>query len=238
MLAGLAVLVAAVALAVLLPVAGLIVSLAGITLLRAADRAQSALAVRRSVRGPRASDLLVVVVTAPWAVARALLTETADGAAGVRCGRGRLRRRDPAHAPPPDPAARGRVRGGGDGRLVRRRPRLRPAAPTAEPDGGRRVARHAVLGGHRGGGVGPGRRDRAAGGVAGPGLLAGRPRRTCPRYTGCSRPRRTGCSGTLTPNGSPDSPGAGGIGRTSPSATTSLASLVRRLGPSGIRNFW
>jgi len=75
MLAGLAVLVAAVALAVLLPVAGLIVSLAGITLLRAADRAQSALAVRRSVRGPRASDPLVVVVTAPWAVVRALLTE-------------------------------------------------------------------------------------------------------------------------------------------------------------------
>ena len=75
MLAGLAVLAAAVALAVLLPVTGLIVSLAGITLLRAADRAQSALAVRRSVRGPRASDLLVVVVTAPLTVARALLTE-------------------------------------------------------------------------------------------------------------------------------------------------------------------
>ncbi len=75
MLAGLAVLVAAVALAVLLPVAGLIVSLAGITLLRAADRAQSALAVRRSVRGPRAIDPLVVLVTAPWTVARALLTE-------------------------------------------------------------------------------------------------------------------------------------------------------------------
>jgi len=74
-LAGLAVLVAAVALAVLLPVAGLIVSLAGITLLRAADRAQSALAVRRSVRGPRAIDPLVVLVTAPWTVARALLTE-------------------------------------------------------------------------------------------------------------------------------------------------------------------
>ena len=46
-----------------------------ITLLRAADHAQSALAVRRSVRGPRASDLLVVVVTAPLTVARALLTE-------------------------------------------------------------------------------------------------------------------------------------------------------------------
>jgi hypothetical protein len=46
-----------------------------ITLLRAADRAQSTLAVRRSVRGPRASDLLVVLVTAPLTVARALLTE-------------------------------------------------------------------------------------------------------------------------------------------------------------------
>jgi hypothetical protein len=46
-----------------------------ITLLRAADRAQSTLAVRRSVRGPRASDLLVVLITAPLTVARALLTE-------------------------------------------------------------------------------------------------------------------------------------------------------------------
>jgi hypothetical protein len=45
-----------------------------ITLLRAADRAQSGLAVRRSVRGPRPSDILVVVVTAPWTVARALVT--------------------------------------------------------------------------------------------------------------------------------------------------------------------
>jgi serine/threonine protein kinase len=74
-LAGLAIMIAAVALTLILPVAGLIVSLAMITLLRAADRAQSALAVRRSVRGPRASDLLVVVVTAPLTVARALLTE-------------------------------------------------------------------------------------------------------------------------------------------------------------------
>jgi len=73
--AGLALMVAAVALTVVLPVAGLIASLAVITLLRAADRAQSKLAVRRSVRGPRASDLLVVLVTAPLAVARALLTE-------------------------------------------------------------------------------------------------------------------------------------------------------------------
>jgi hypothetical protein len=67
--------IAAVALTLILPVAGLIVSLALITLLRAADHAQSALAVRRSVHGPRASDLLVVVVTAPLSVARALLTE-------------------------------------------------------------------------------------------------------------------------------------------------------------------
>ncbi len=67
--------VALVALTLVLPVAGLLVSLAVITLLRAADRAQSKLAVRRSVRGPRASDLVVVLVTAPLTVARALLTE-------------------------------------------------------------------------------------------------------------------------------------------------------------------
>jgi len=73
--AGLAVMVAAVALTVVLPVAGLVLSLAVITLLRAADRAQSTLAVRRSVRGPRASDLLVVLITAPLTVARAVLTE-------------------------------------------------------------------------------------------------------------------------------------------------------------------
>jgi hypothetical protein len=67
--------VAAIALTVVLPVAGLIAALAVITLLRAADRAQSKLAVRRSVYGPRASDLVVVLVTAPLTVARALLTE-------------------------------------------------------------------------------------------------------------------------------------------------------------------
>ena len=66
--------VAAVAMTVVVPVAGLIASLAVITLLRAADRAQSTLAVRRSVRGPRASDPLLAVVTAPLMVARALLT--------------------------------------------------------------------------------------------------------------------------------------------------------------------
>jgi serine/threonine protein kinase len=74
-MAGLAIMIAAVALTLILPVAGLVVSLAVITLLRAADQAQSSLAVRRSVHGPRASDLLVVLVTAPLSVARALLTE-------------------------------------------------------------------------------------------------------------------------------------------------------------------
>ncbi len=85
-LAGLAVMVAAVALTVMLPVAGLVASLAVITLLRAADRAQSTLAVRRSVRGPRASDLLVVVVTAPLAVARALLTEVLMAPLAIAAG--------------------------------------------------------------------------------------------------------------------------------------------------------
>jgi serine/threonine protein kinase len=74
-MAGLAIMIAAIALTLILPVAGLVVSLAVITLLRAAGQAQSSLAVRRSVRGPRASDLLVVVVTAPLSVVRALLTE-------------------------------------------------------------------------------------------------------------------------------------------------------------------
>lgn len=69
--------VGAVALSVLLPVAGTVLSLAVITLLRAADRAQAGLTARRSVRGARPSDILIVVVTAPWTVARAVLTTVA-----------------------------------------------------------------------------------------------------------------------------------------------------------------
>jgi hypothetical protein len=42
-------------------------------LLRAADTAQASLSERRSVRGARPSDILLVIVTAPWTVARALL---------------------------------------------------------------------------------------------------------------------------------------------------------------------
>ena len=81
-----ALMVAAVALTVVLPVAGLLASLAVITLLRAADRAQSTLAVRRSVRGPRPSDLLVVLVMAPLTVARALLTEVLMAPLAVTVG--------------------------------------------------------------------------------------------------------------------------------------------------------
>jgi hypothetical protein len=65
--------VIAVALSIILPVAGTLLALIVITLLRAADRAQSALAVRRSLRGPRPSDIFIVIVTAPWTVARAAL---------------------------------------------------------------------------------------------------------------------------------------------------------------------
>jgi hypothetical protein len=66
--------VAAVALSVLLPVAGTAISLAAITLLRAADRAQHALTQRRSRYGARPSDIAVVIGTAPWTVVRAALT--------------------------------------------------------------------------------------------------------------------------------------------------------------------
>jgi hypothetical protein len=66
--------VAAVGLSVLLPVAGTVLSLAVITLLRAVDRAQSGLAERRSVRGARPSDVMMVIMTAPWTVVRAALT--------------------------------------------------------------------------------------------------------------------------------------------------------------------
>jgi serine/threonine kinase PknH len=66
--------VGAVALSVLLPVAGTVASLAIVTLLRAADRAQAGLRERRSVRGARPSDIVIVIATAPWAVVRAALT--------------------------------------------------------------------------------------------------------------------------------------------------------------------
>ncbi|MGD0556296.1 MAG: serine/threonine-protein kinase [Streptosporangiaceae bacterium] len=69
-----AIVVIAVALSVLLPVAGTILALVVITLLRAADYASSALVLRRSSRGVRPSDVIVMVVSAPWTMVRALLT--------------------------------------------------------------------------------------------------------------------------------------------------------------------
>jgi len=69
----LAAMIGAIGLAVLLPVAGTILVLSLITLLRAADMAQTALTRRRRVHGAAPSDILVVIVTAPWTVARALL---------------------------------------------------------------------------------------------------------------------------------------------------------------------
>ena len=72
-LIGLAAAVGGVGLSLLLPVAGTILALGVITLLRAADTAQASLSERRSVRGARPSDILLVIVTAPWTVARALL---------------------------------------------------------------------------------------------------------------------------------------------------------------------
>lgn len=67
--------VAAVALSVLLPVAGTLLSLAVITLLRAVDRAQSALTERRNLhRGARPTDIVIVILAAPWTVVRSALT--------------------------------------------------------------------------------------------------------------------------------------------------------------------
>jgi serine/threonine kinase PknH len=66
--------VAAVAVSVLLPVAGTALSLAVITLLRAVDRAQHSLAERRNLRGVRPSDIVIVIATAPWTVVRSALT--------------------------------------------------------------------------------------------------------------------------------------------------------------------
>jgi predicted Ser/Thr protein kinase len=73
-LLSLAVAMGAIALAVLLPVAGTAVALATITLLRAVDRAQASLADRRTHRGVTPGDIVVVIATAPWAVVRSALT--------------------------------------------------------------------------------------------------------------------------------------------------------------------
>jgi len=63
----------AVAASVLLPIAGTIVATVVILLLRTADRAHGGLSRRRSARGSRASDVPVMVATAPWSLFRALV---------------------------------------------------------------------------------------------------------------------------------------------------------------------
>ncbi len=78
-LPGLAFTVAAAAITVVLPVAGLLGSLAIITLLRAADIAQNRMSIRRSERGPRPSDPLIATVLAPLTIARALLVSALLG---------------------------------------------------------------------------------------------------------------------------------------------------------------
>ncbi len=64
----------AVAASVLLPIAGTVVAMTMIVLLRAADRAHGGLTRRRSARGSRASDVPVMVATAPWDLLRALVS--------------------------------------------------------------------------------------------------------------------------------------------------------------------
>jgi hypothetical protein len=64
----------AVAVSVLLPIAGTVAALVMIVLLRAADRAHGGLTRRRSVRGTRATDVPVMVATAPWTLFRALVS--------------------------------------------------------------------------------------------------------------------------------------------------------------------
>jgi hypothetical protein len=63
-----------VAASVLLPIAGTVAALVMIVLLRAADRAHGGLTRRRSVRGTRATDVPVMVATAPWSLFRALVS--------------------------------------------------------------------------------------------------------------------------------------------------------------------
>ena len=64
----------AVAASVLLPIAGTVVATIVILVLRAADRAHGGLTRRRSARGTRASDVPVMVATAPWSIFRALVS--------------------------------------------------------------------------------------------------------------------------------------------------------------------
>jgi hypothetical protein len=72
-LLGFALLVIAVAASLALPVAGAIAVTAGITALRAVDRATEALTARRWARGPRWWDAFLLVASMPWMLARSVV---------------------------------------------------------------------------------------------------------------------------------------------------------------------
>jgi serine/threonine kinase PknH len=72
-LLGFAVLVIAVGASLALPVAGVIVVTAGITLLRAVDRAVDMLTLRRYARGPRVWDAWLLLVSMPWMLVRSVV---------------------------------------------------------------------------------------------------------------------------------------------------------------------
>jgi predicted Ser/Thr protein kinase len=66
--------VIAIAVSILLPVAGTVISLVVVTLLKAADLAQTKLSTRRGGRGASAGDVGVVIISAPFTLVRALLS--------------------------------------------------------------------------------------------------------------------------------------------------------------------
>jgi hypothetical protein len=72
-LLGFAVLVIAVGASVALPVAGAIAVTAGITVLRAADRATEAFTAWRYARGPQVWDPLLLIVSMPWMLATSVI---------------------------------------------------------------------------------------------------------------------------------------------------------------------
>ena len=72
-LLGFAVLVIAVAASLALPVAGAIAVTAGITVLRAADRATETLTARRYARGPRWWDPFLLMASMPWMLAKSVI---------------------------------------------------------------------------------------------------------------------------------------------------------------------
>jgi hypothetical protein len=69
-----AILLLAVGASLAFPVAGAVAAAAGITVLRAADRAAANLATRREARGPRAAvDPFVLAASVPWLLARSVI---------------------------------------------------------------------------------------------------------------------------------------------------------------------